>query len=79
MDITEWVRTGIEQGWCGPLVCSTHDGIPTTADEDDAFEEGDDVCVFVIRPYEDAEVKAAVEENHPPSVWRRTNAEVHHG
>lgn len=68
----DWLREGIEKCWCGPPVCSTHDGTPTTADEDAAFDGGDDVCIHVIRPYKDAETKIAVEDNHHPSVWRNT-------
>lgn len=70
----EWLALGFEQGWCGPVVCSTHDATPTTSAEDDAWDEGDDLCVPILRVYENAEVKAAVEANHSPSVWRHTNA-----
>ena len=68
----DWLNSGIAAGWCGPPVCSTHDGIPTSAAEDDRFEEYDP-CVHVLRLYESAEVKAAVEANHSPSVWRAAN------
>ena len=37
----EWLQEGITLGFCGPAVCSTHDGIPTTADEDAEYEAGD--------------------------------------
>ena len=71
MDFDEWMTTGIKAGFCGPPVCSTHDGIPTSQAEDEAWEE-DDPCVHVIRPYESSEHKSAVEENHSPSTWRDT-------
>ena len=71
MDFDHWLKYGIEQGFCGPPVCSTHDGIPTSGAEDEAWEEHDP-CVHVIRPYESPEHKAAVEENHSPSNWRDT-------
>lgn len=75
MIFDEWLKTGMDEGWCGPPVCSTHDGIPATEAEYLEFDEGNDPCIHIIRPYEDADVKAAVEENHSPSVWRRTNME----
>lgn len=69
----EWLQEGISLGFCGPAVCSTHDGLPTSADEDEEFETGDP-CIHVLRLYEDETVKQAVEENHAPSVWRATNS-----
>jgi len=72
MTYDEWAAFGLKQGWAGPAVCSTHDGIPTTAEEDDMFDEGDEPCVHVLRLYEDVQVRDAVEANHSPSVWRKT-------
>lgn len=69
MDQSEWIAYGIKQGWCTPPVCSTHDGIPTTRDEDLEFEESDP-CIHVFRLYENEEMKQAVEENFSPAVWR---------
>ena len=40
-DFDEWMRIGIEKGWIGPAVCSTHDGIPTSEEEDLLWEEED--------------------------------------
>lgn len=74
MSFDEWMEHGITQGYCGPPVCVTHDGVPTTAAEDSAdFDEGMDVCVSMMRVYEGQEEKLAVESNHAPSTWRRTN------
>lgn len=72
MSFDEWLRFGFEQGWCGPSVCETHDGLPVSEAEVDAFEDGDP-CVHVVRLYEDEVVKAAVEAYHSPSVWRASN------
>ena len=72
MDFEEWLKQGIENGWCGPSVCYTHDGLPTTVAEDEEFEEGDP-CIHILRLYEDETVKIGVEANHGPSVWRATN------
>lgn len=69
----EWLQEGITLGFCGPAICSTHDGVPTTADEDEEYETGDP-CIHVLRLYEDETTKLAVEENHAPSVWRATNS-----
>ena len=66
-DFDEWLAQGLAAGWVGPAVCSTHDGIPSTEAED----EDDEPCIHILRLYESPEVKAAVEENHPPSNWRK--------
>ena len=34
VDFDLWLKYGIEQGFCGPPVCYTHDGIPTSEEED---------------------------------------------
>ena len=39
MDGNHWLAYGIEQGFCGPPVCTTHDGIPSTREEDEVWEE----------------------------------------
>ncbi len=69
----DWLQDGMAQHWCGPSVCSTHDGTPTTAAEDEEFESGQDPCIHVLRLYTDQETQAAVERNHSPSVWRKPN------
>lgn len=71
VDFDDWMAEGIKQGWCGPPVCSTHDGIPTSEEEDLLWEE-EDPCVHIIRPYTEKSHKVAVEKNHSPSVWRNT-------
>jgi len=65
-DFDTWLRIGMDRGWCGPAVCATCDGTPTTEAEDD----DDALCVHVLRLYSDAAQRAAVEINHSPSVWR---------
>ena len=72
-DFEEWLRRGVEAGFCGPPVCQVHDGLPTSADEDAEWDEFGEICAHVLRLYRDAEHKAAVEANHAPSVWRATN------
>ena len=70
MTFDEWIKIGLESNWCGPPVCSTHDGIPMSSKEESMWEEGSDPCVHVIRLYEDDETKTDVEETHSPSKWR---------
>lgn len=69
LSYSEWIQIGLENRWCGPAVCFTHDGLPTTLDEDNDDEF--DNCVHIIRLYENVEIAKAVEENHSPSVWRK--------
>lgn len=66
----DWIRYGVLKGWCTPPVCATHDGIPQTREEDESWENGEDPCVHVIRPYYDDEERRQVEENHAPTNWR---------
>lgn len=69
MTFDEWIAYGITQGWCGPPVCYTHDGLPTSeAEQEDLWEN--ELCVSVMRIYENAEQKQAVEADHSPSQWR---------
>lgn len=72
MDFEEWLAIGIANGWSGPPVCYTHDGLPTTDEEDVEFETGDP-CIHIIRLYDDENQKSGVEENHSPTVWRASN------
>lgn len=74
MTFNDWIKHGIDEGWCGPPVCETHDGTPTTPAEDEEYDEGGDPCIHIVRLYADPETKAAVEANHSPSQWR--NREV---
>lgn len=72
MEFEDWLQIGYDNGWCGPPVCSTHDGIPTSSEEDTELEEWDP-CIHIIRLYEDYEQKTAVEAAHSPSQWRASN------
>lgn len=70
----QWLSYGIDRGWCGPAVCDIHDGLPTTATEDDEFMDGGDPCIHIVRLYPDDETRKKVEANHAPTVWRASNA-----
>jgi hypothetical protein len=73
IDFDDWLQYGYQQGWCGPAVCSTHDGTPMSDSEANEFDEGDEPCIHVLRLYADPEEKAAVEADHSPSQWRASN------
>lgn len=75
MDFQAWLQYGVAQGWAGVPVCYTHDGLPTSEDEDRELEEGDP-CIHVMRMYETVDEKLGVEENHSPSVWRASNVGI---
>lgn len=66
----DWMEIGIKQGWCGPPVCYTHDGLPIALAEDEMFGDGDDPCIFIVRMYDSPEQASAVAEAHSPSQWR---------
>ena len=71
MTFDEWIAHGITQGWCGPPVCNTHDGTPTTQEEDDDFDDGGDPCIGIIRLYPDTTTRDQVAANHSPTTWRQ--------
>jgi hypothetical protein len=74
MTFDEWLQYGLTQGWCGPSICETHDGMPMTIEEEDAYEGGEDPCIHILRLYDSQLEKAEVEKNHSPSIWRATNS-----
>ena len=45
----EWLQTGIDAGYCSEPVCDTHDGLPLSKEEQDAFEDGYDPCIPAVR------------------------------
>jgi len=48
-EFREWLRVGVERGWCSEPVCATHDGLPRTDAEDQAWEDGWDPCEHAVR------------------------------
>ena len=71
LTLSQWIEIGIQQGWCGPSICYTHDGLPSTEEEESAWDNGDDPCIHILRLYPDKETKEGVEANHSPSNWRK--------
>ena len=59
----EWITTGILNGWISQPVCSTHDGIPSTHDEDLEWAEGGDPCIYAVRIFSDDNERKLVAEN----------------
>jgi len=74
MTFEEWLQHGLTQGWVGPTICHTHDGLPMSEEEYEEYDRGDDPCIHILRLYDSPEIKADVEANHSPSVWRATNS-----
>jgi hypothetical protein len=75
MNYNEWIDVGVEEGWCGPAVCYTHDGLPTSMKEDVVNDlDGEYPCIHIIRLYESIEQKLEIEENHSPSNWRKNGS-----
>jgi hypothetical protein len=70
MDFNEWLKIGMENSWCGPAVCETHDGLPMSEEENEEFWESDP-CIHIVRLYNDESHRLAVEDAHSPSVWRK--------
>lgn len=70
IDFDTWMEIGLVRGFVGPPVCSTHDGLPLSEEEEAEFEDGGDPCVHVIRPYGSEEEKQSVERNHPATTYR---------
>lgn len=47
--LRDWLQVGIDNNFCTPPVCDTHDGAPRTEEEENEFEEGGDPCITVVR------------------------------
>lgn len=73
MTFDEWLRFGYDSGFCSPPCCHSHDGVPMTAAEEETYDYDGEVCVHVVRLFEDLATKKAAEANHPPSIWRALN------
>lgn len=71
IEFSEWIKIGLDNGWCGPPVCYTHDGIPLSLEEEtEMYEQDMDICVHIVRMYDSKEQQEEVTENHSPSQWR---------
>lgn len=68
----EWMEFGVRQGWATAPVCYVHDGLPMTDQEEQDFFD-DEPCIHIVRLCETKEQQQAIEHDHSPSAWRRSN------
>lgn len=50
-DFASWLKIGMERGWVSGPVCATHEGLPSTDEEDAEWDAGFDPCVGALRIY----------------------------
>lgn len=48
-EFNAWLQQGIERGWCSEPACETHDGLPWTDEEIEAWDDGWDPCLPAVR------------------------------
>jgi hypothetical protein len=70
MTFDEWLQIGVDNKWCGPAVCATHDGIPMSEAEEEEWEQGSDPCQHIVRLYEDETVAEAINAQFSAYQWR---------
>ena len=49
MTIDEWITYGIAKGYCTDVTCVTHLGLSNTKEEEKAWDDGYDPCIFGLR------------------------------
>lgn len=49
MEFHEWLSIGINNEWVSDIHCDTHDGIQMTDEESEAWDEGSDPCIPILR------------------------------
>lgn len=52
---TQWLQTGIQNGFCTEPFCEQHDVMQMTSVEVHEFETGIDPCIFAVRIFETQE------------------------
>ena len=64
MTFDEWLKFGIDNGYCTDQFCSTHDGGPMHESEELAWDRGDDPCLHMVRlgSYEDWDIGVQEED-----------------
>jgi len=65
MTFAEWIRAGIDNGWCAAPLCDVHDAWVRTDEEQEQIEDGNDVCIYVVRLYGDPTVTTDLGNNLP--------------
>jgi|GEM_PF-1028192 len=74
--IDEWLQIGVKNKWCGAAVCSTHDGIPMSEEEETDWEAGADPCHYILRLYTSPEEADQINNRFSPYKWRSPNVLV---
>jgi hypothetical protein len=59
----DWLLLGMNNGWISKPVCSTHEGLPSTHEEDGEWAQGGDPCIYAVRLFADENEKKATEDN----------------
>lgn len=49
ISFSEWLMIGYNAGWITDVVCNTHEGLPMKEYELEAFDNGQDPCIPIIR------------------------------
>ena len=49
VDFYEWLRYGVEQGYCTEQFCLTHTGYPMSEREEQDWVDGYDRCAHMVR------------------------------
>ena len=49
LTLEDWLAWGKEKGWVSDPVCATHDGVPSTEEEEEEWDQGYDPCEHVLR------------------------------
>lgn len=49
MTFDEWLKYGVENGFCSEQFCNTHDSSPMHESEEQLWSDGYDPCMHVVR------------------------------
>jgi hypothetical protein len=55
IEFNDWLQLGMDRKWALPVVCGTHDGLPTSPIESEEIDKGHDPCIPVVRVCHDDE------------------------
>lgn len=49
LNFDEWIKYGIDKGFCSEQYCEAHDGPPFSTSEAMIWEDGGDPCIHALR------------------------------
>lgn len=50
MTFDEWLKYGVDNGFCSEQVCETHEGLPIADEEIELYDDGEtDLCAYAVR------------------------------